>query len=143
MCCIFKICQTVAGIIVTSQFFEFSHLIFGGFLSFSPTVWRLHPRSRSTRVTKGIGGIIARSSYTHVCNGGLRHTYYICLRDVGRSENPGKGGPSSNVVSVICPLHWKRVNLTAQFGEGGIAPPLPLCSDGPARHSSLEIIVTQ
>ena len=38
---IFKICQTVAGIGITSQFHEFLNLIFGGFLSFGPTV--LHP----------------------------------------------------------------------------------------------------
>ena len=36
MCFRTKICQTVAGISVTSQFPEFLNLIFGGFLPFGP-----------------------------------------------------------------------------------------------------------
>ena len=37
-CFIFKICQNVAAICVTIQFYEFFNLIFGGFLSFETSV---------------------------------------------------------------------------------------------------------
>jgi hypothetical protein len=38
---IFKICQIVAGISTISKFHEFFNLIFGGFLSFDPTMGQL------------------------------------------------------------------------------------------------------
>ena len=40
---VLKICQTVAGICMTSQFHEILNNIFGGFLHFGPTMGRPYP----------------------------------------------------------------------------------------------------
>ena len=63
---------------------------------------------------------------------------FLCVRiesrAVGRSENPGRGGSSSNGMGIICPLDEIGLTDLSKYGRvAGQSPPHSSSSDGPAK----------